>query len=253
MQRIAGLLLTAFLLTPLVLADDLPGRLRWEFQREGQATPPGVYRWTSQKLFGLYPYAIEPGHRWSAYEFSLAGEPVDDGTCVMWQYGPEVAGRGCTIDIIRAHQCAPMDYGVEFGLGATSYADMDLGYDCNLRPFPPAPNTATHWHRWQFAQPDEIDFPLLISIPVLSSVVLDDRRRPIGYYDGDAVEFMLVADNWQEGDLNCNGLAYELADLAVLLANYATAQPCTYLDGDLDTDGDVDLLDLAKLLEHFGD
>jgi hypothetical protein len=44
----------------------------------------------------------------------------------------------------------------------------------------------------------------------------------------------------------------DLADLAILLANYGTsgADP---EDGDIDDDGDVDLADLAALLAHYGE
>jgi probable HAF family extracellular repeat protein len=43
-----------------------------------------------------------------------------------------------------------------------------------------------------------------------------------------------------------------LADLAALLANFATDSGALYADGDLDEDGDVDLQDLASLLGRFG-
>jgi len=42
----------------------------------------------------------------------------------------------------------------------------------------------------------------------------------------------------------------DLADLAILLANYGAAEP---EDGDIDGDGDVDLADLATLLAHYGE
>jgi len=44
----------------------------------------------------------------------------------------------------------------------------------------------------------------------------------------------------------------DLADLALLLANYGMTQGATYEDGDLDGDGDVDLADLAALLAVYG-
>ncbi len=44
----------------------------------------------------------------------------------------------------------------------------------------------------------------------------------------------------------------DLADLAILLANYGTPSGAEYEDGDLDADGDVDLSDLAALLAVYG-
>ncbi len=45
----------------------------------------------------------------------------------------------------------------------------------------------------------------------------------------------------------------DLADLAILLANYGTTGGAEPEDGDLDGDGDVDLADLATLLAHYGE
>ncbi len=44
----------------------------------------------------------------------------------------------------------------------------------------------------------------------------------------------------------------DLADLAIMLANYGATGGATYEDGDLDGDGDVDLADLAELLAAYG-
>jgi hypothetical protein len=44
----------------------------------------------------------------------------------------------------------------------------------------------------------------------------------------------------------------DLADLATLLANYGLTSGATYQEGDLDGDGDVDLVDLAALLAAYG-
>ena len=44
----------------------------------------------------------------------------------------------------------------------------------------------------------------------------------------------------------------DLADLAILLANYGMTSGATYDDGDLDGDGDVDVSDLATLLAVYG-
>jgi hypothetical protein len=53
------------------------------------------------------------------------------------------------------------------------------------------------------------------------------------------------------GDLNCD-CAVDLADLAILLANYGTTSDANPEDSDLDADGDVDLSDLAALLANYG-
>jgi hypothetical protein len=44
----------------------------------------------------------------------------------------------------------------------------------------------------------------------------------------------------------------DLSDLATLLAHFGTPRGATRADGDLDSDGDVDLTDLAVLLASFG-
>ncbi len=53
------------------------------------------------------------------------------------------------------------------------------------------------------------------------------------------------------GDLDTDG-EIGLSDLALLLSNYGTTVGATYDDGDLDEDGDVDLADLAELLGLYG-
>jgi len=53
------------------------------------------------------------------------------------------------------------------------------------------------------------------------------------------------------GDLNSD-CEVNLADLAQLLAHYGTTSGAEYEDGDLDGDGDVDLADLAGLLAVYG-
>jgi hypothetical protein len=53
------------------------------------------------------------------------------------------------------------------------------------------------------------------------------------------------------GDLDTD-LDIDLQDLAVLLANYGILSGATYQQGDIDADGDVDLSDLSALLAVYG-
>jgi hypothetical protein len=53
------------------------------------------------------------------------------------------------------------------------------------------------------------------------------------------------------GDLDSDS-DIDLADLAQLLGNYTITSGAAYEDGDLDGDGDVDLADLAALLGVYG-
>lgn len=54
-----------------------------------------------------------------------------------------------------------------------------------------------------------------------------------------------------DGDVNSDG-DVNLQDLATLLAHFGTLSGATLADGDLDGNGTVDLADLAILLAHFG-
>jgi hypothetical protein len=53
------------------------------------------------------------------------------------------------------------------------------------------------------------------------------------------------------GDINSDGVV-NLADLAILLSHFGSSG-VGYADGDVDRDGDVDLADLALMLSHFGE
>lgn len=53
------------------------------------------------------------------------------------------------------------------------------------------------------------------------------------------------------GDLDSNGCV-DLRDLATLLSNFGTGSGAELADGDTDGDGDVDLSDLAALLANYG-
>ncbi len=71
-------------------------------------------------------------------------------------------------------------------------------------------------------------------------------------------DFELVGGFWAagapctlNGDLNYDG-TIDLLDLSQLLANFGTLGGATYEDGDLNGDGAVDLIDLSELLIGFG-
>jgi hypothetical protein len=54
------------------------------------------------------------------------------------------------------------------------------------------------------------------------------------------------------GDLN-GDCEVNLVDLAILLTHYGETGGVEYSDGDIDGDDDVDIADLAALLGHYGE
>lgn len=68
---------------------------------------------------------------------------------------------------------------------------------------------------------------------------------------GTGVLTLAVFGNSIIGDINSDGVV-NLADLAMLLSNFGESG-VGYADGDVDRDGDVDLGDLALMLSHFGE
>lgn len=72
---------------------------------------------------------------------------------------------------------------------------------------------------------------------------------------GSDVPELFVSDAHTEptcpGDLNGDGVV-DIADLAILLANFGAQDGVSAAEGDLDGDGDVDVTDLAMLLANFG-
>jgi len=75
-----------------------------------------------------------------------------------------------------------------------------------------------------------------------------------------AKDVFYAESNWSEplsvaiaipGDLDFDG-DVDILDLLQLLANCGTTEGATYEEGDIDSDGDVDLADLAALLGNYG-
>ena len=66
-----------------------------------------------------------------------------------------------------------------------------------------------------------------------------------GYVSASVTNPLVPGDVDSDGDV-------DLADLAELLSNYGMTSGAEYDDGDLDGDGDVDLSDLAELLGNYG-
>jgi hypothetical protein len=87
--------------------------------------------------------------------------------------------------------------------------------------------------------------------------VLSKVRIAVQYLQQNDNEFGTISLDQFEvidmclGDLN-GDRTVGLADLAILLSNYGTANGASYYQGDLDFDGDVDLTDLAILLANYG-
>ncbi len=85
----------------------------------------------------------------------------------------------------------------------------------------------------------------------VEGIAVDEVGQVIYIADRDnSMVHVLTPGTWV-GDLDNDG-DVDLADLAILLANYGTTGGATYQDGDLDGDGDVDLGDLALMLANYG-
>ena len=120
----------------------------------------------------------------------------------------------------------------------------------------PATPEGTHVTDFQFralAVVEETDIPILESAgdPLGYTVVYDGTVPGLdvtGTLEGAQLEIVCQTC---PGDLNGDG-EINLIDLARLLSHYGATSGAMPQDGDMDCDGDVDLSDLAALLAVYG-
>jgi hypothetical protein len=94
--------------------------------------------------------------------------------------------------------------------------------------------------------PMDLDgFPRFVDHPATDDTGVPDPPDYLKIVDMGAYEFAIFGDLDSDGDV-------DLSDLAILLAHYGMTSGAQYEDGDLDCDGDVDLGDLSALLAMYG-
>ena len=108
--------------------------------------------------------------------------------------------------------------------------------------------TSSGWKEYSFIVDDYVTPTSQIKVRFEASDLNDGSVVEAGV---DAFSVYIVECSFILGDLDYDG-DVDLADLAQLLGNYGTTSGATYEMGDLDGDGDVDLADLAALLGNYG-
>jgi len=115
---------------------------------------------------------------------------------------------------------------------------------------PAGPETSGGWFYHEFRV---ADFVALTAGVKLRFIASDEGSGSI--VEAAVDDFTVVDIGCPEpecpGDLNGDN-SRDLADLAILLANYGTTSGAAYEDGDMDGDQDVDLADLSALLAVYG-
>ena len=115
---------------------------------------------------------------------------------------------------------------------------------------PAGPETSGGWFYHEFRV---ADFVALTASVKLRFIASDEGSGSI--VEAAVDDFTVVDIGCPEpecpGDLNGDN-SRDLADLAILLANYGTTSGAAYEDGDMDGDQDVDLADLSALLAVYG-
>jgi len=85
----------------------------------------------------------------------------------------------------------------------------------------------------------------------MDGFIFDPSEQLVTVVDSDIGGIDFIAISHILGDLDSDG-DVDLSDLAQLLSRYGVQSGATYEDGDIDGDGDVDSSDLSILLANYG-
>jgi len=191
--------------------DDLDALAYWE-NGDGVYTPPQEpYSWVGG-MTDMLLFSVRRGSLVIGMPDFLCGIPIEEGDVLLPPPAPGLP-PGVWIPAEVLGLATVRSGTAPPGQPGDDLDALDVAADCNM-----------NW------TPDLLD--------IVSGTSADCNQN--GVPD--------ECDCW--GDLD-NDRDIDLADLAILLANYG-AGGVTYWQGDLDCDGDVDLADLATLLAAYG-